>query len=67
MSKPVAGQDDDIVMVSANGKGLANNSLQNHNLAGKKLFGKFVDGTSQKDRLQVLLEKTADYTNFVLQ
>jgi hypothetical protein len=53
MSKPATGHDDDTVMVSANAKGPSNNSLQNHNLAvaGKKLFGKFVDGTSQKDRL----------------
>jgi hypothetical protein len=34
---------------------------------GKKLFGKIANGTEKKDRLQDLLDKTAEYTNFVLQ
>jgi len=33
----------------------------------KKLFGKFVDGSSKKDRLEELLERTEQYTRFILQ
>jgi hypothetical protein len=33
----------------------------------KKTFGKFTDGSSKKDRLQDLLEKTEQYTKFILQ
>ena len=39
------------------------NSCQNQN---SKLFGKYVDGTDKKDRLQHLIEKVEDYTRFVL-
>jgi len=54
-------------MVDQNRKELKNNSLQNMPSGGKKLFGKLVNDTSKKDRLQDLLDKTAEYTNFVLQ
>ena len=33
----------------------------------QKKFGKYVDGTNKKDRLTQLLEKTEQYTKFVLQ
>lgn len=54
-------------MVDQHRKELKNNSLQNMPKDGKKLFGKIANGTEKKDRLQDLLDKTAEYTNFVLQ
>ena len=32
----------------------------------KKVFGKIVDGTTTKNRLEEILEKTEQYTRFIL-
>lgn len=63
------GDGDQDEMAAAGSKVLTNNSLQKFGGAnGKtKLFGKFVDGTEKKDRLQDLLEKVTEYTSFILQ
>ena len=42
------------------------NALLNFDSSQKKLFGKFVDGSEKKDRLEALIEKIEDYTTFVL-
>lgn len=42
------------------------NHFNNFNSSQKKLFGKYVDGTDKKDRLQGLIERVEDYTRFVL-
>ena len=47
--------------------GIGANSLSSISSTNKKLFGKFVDGSSKKDRLAELLERTGQYTRFILQ
>lgn len=41
---------------------LGNELKQSH----KKVFGKYVDGSSSKDRLEDLLQKIENYTRFLL-
>jgi hypothetical protein len=43
-----------------------NNALTNLASTKKKLFGKFQDGSSKKDRLNDLLHKVEEYTRFIL-
>ena len=41
---------------------LGNELKQSH----KKVFGKYVDGSSSKDRLEDLLQKIENYTRFLI-
>ena len=64
--KPNDTDEEEIDPKKAKMKDLQKLGGQMLNTSHKKVFGKIVDGTTTKTRLEEILEKTEQYTRFIL-